>query len=246
MCGDMRDVYHKLNQIKEIVNKFDSSREIIYCNMFIADVKLREGKFDLAKITFQECLHSIWGTDNQVESFCLERLADITAWPSSEWQSRWPVTYLGYAYKTKDKLALHKALLCLGDMFIVNTDGQIASNLYMLALEGFTQMDVHRSRAQCMIRLGDLANKQGHTSKAMSLWQTARPLFERSLQAIDVAQIDVRLTAAERSDQEALLELTTLHAPDQLVNRESSEIQKVESVHFEGSAERVFPVSIGC
>ncbi|KAJ7860825.1 hypothetical protein B0H14DRAFT_3134754 [Mycena olivaceomarginata] len=242
MCGDTRDMYHKLNQAKEIFNKFAGPREIIYCNMTEADIELREKKFDLAKIRFQECLHSTWGTDNEVESFCLERLANITAWPSSEWQLRWPVTYLGYAYKTKDKLALQKALLCLGDVFIINKDQTTAENLYLLALEGFTQMDVHRSRAQCMIRLGDLANKQGHTSKAISLWQTARPLFERSLQVTDIAQTDVRLSAAEKRDQEAL---TTLTAPAQWLNTGSSEIQQVESVHLEGS-EGVVSVLMPC
>ncbi|KAJ7822898.1 hypothetical protein B0H14DRAFT_3146200, partial [Mycena olivaceomarginata] len=233
ICGDIRDVYNKLSQAKEILNKFAvGSRDILCCNGIEADVELREKKFELAKIRFRECLHSTWGINNEIESFCLERLADITAWPSSEWQFRWPVTYLGYAYKTKDKLALHKALVCLGDVFIINKDGTTAENLYMLALEGFTQMDVHRSRAQCMIHLGDLANKQGHTSKAISLWQTAQPLFERSLQATDVAQIDVRLSAAEKHDQEAL---TTLTAPDQWLNTRSPEIQQVESAHLEGS-----------
>ncbi|KAJ7838030.1 hypothetical protein B0H14DRAFT_2790306, partial [Mycena olivaceomarginata] len=227
-----RDVCHKLNQVKEIFNRLPHSGAMIHCDIVEADIELREKKFDLAKITFQECLHSIWGTDNEVESFCLERLANITAWPSSEWQFRWPVTYLGYAYKTNDNFALHKALLCLGDVFIINKDGKTAANLYMLALEGFTQMDIHRSQAQCMIRLGDLANKQGHTSKAISLWQTARPLFERSLQARDVAQIDARLSAAERHEHEAL---TTLTAPDQWLNMESSEIQQVESAHLESS-----------
>ncbi|KAJ7846198.1 hypothetical protein B0H14DRAFT_3681498 [Mycena olivaceomarginata] len=230
ICGDARDVRHKLNQAKEIFNRFARSRVMILYDVVEADIELREKKFDLAKITFQECLHSIWGTDNEVESFCLERLADITAWPSSEWKFRWPVTYLGYAYKTKDNLALHKALLCLGDVFIINKDGKTAENLYMLVLEGFTQMDIHCSRAQCMMRLGDLANKQGHTSKAISLWQTARPLFERSLQATDVAQIDLRLSAAEKCDQEAL---TTLTGPDQWLNTGSSEIQQVESADLE-------------
>ncbi|KAJ7887263.1 hypothetical protein B0H14DRAFT_3725032 [Mycena olivaceomarginata] len=70
---------------KEIFNKFASPTEIIYCNAIEANIELREKKFDLAKIRFQECLHSTWRTDNEVESFCLERLADITAWPSSEW-----------------------------------------------------------------------------------------------------------------------------------------------------------------
>jgi hypothetical protein len=160
----------------------------------------------------------------------LERLADITAWPSLEWQFRWPVTYLGYAYKTKNNFALHKALLCLGDVFFIKKDGKTAENLYMLALEGFTQMDIHCSRAQCMIRLGDLANEQGHTSKAISLWQTARPLFEQSFQATDVSQIDVRLSAAEKQDQESL---TILTAPDQWLNMGSSKIQQVEIAHLE-------------
>jgi tetratricopeptide (TPR) repeat protein len=91
ICGDMQDVYHKLNQAKEIFNKLAGSGEIIYCNMIEADIELREKKFDLAKIRFQECLHSNW-PDIETELFCLERLADITAWPSSEWQFRWPVT----------------------------------------------------------------------------------------------------------------------------------------------------------
>ncbi|KAJ7866266.1 hypothetical protein B0H14DRAFT_2573536 [Mycena olivaceomarginata] len=145
ICGDTRDAYHKLNQAKEIFNQLIHSKEIFACGMVEANIELREKKFDLAKITFQECLHSIRGTDNEVESLCLESLADITAWPSAEWQFRWPVTYLGYAYKTKDNFKLHKALLCLGDVFIINKDGKTAENLYMLALEGFTQMDVHRS-----------------------------------------------------------------------------------------------------
>jgi hypothetical protein len=152
------------------------------------------------------------------------------------------VTYLAYAYKIKDKLALHKALLCLGDVFIINKDGKTAENLYMLALEGFIQMDIHRSRAQCMIRLGNLANEEGHISKAISLWKTARPLFERSLQATDVAQIDVRLSAAEKRDQEAL---TTLTAPDQWLNTGSSEIQQVGGAHLKGS-EGVVSVLMPC
>ncbi|KAJ7351565.1 hypothetical protein DFH08DRAFT_935169 [Mycena albidolilacea] len=168
ICGDMQDVYNKLNQVKEIHKKFASPTEIIY-NVTEAEIELREKKFDLAKARFRECLNSTWGTENEVESFCLGRLADITAWPRSEWQFRWPVTYLGYAYKTKDNFALYKALLCLGDVFIINKDGKTAENLYMLALEGFTRMDIHRSRAQCMFHLGDLANEQGHTSKAISL-----------------------------------------------------------------------------
>jgi hypothetical protein len=140
------------------------------------------------------------------------------------------VIYFGYAYKSNDTLALHKALLFLGDVFITNEEYETANNLYLLALEGFTYMDVHRSRAQCMMRLGDLANKQGHTSTAIDLWKTARPLFERSLQSKDIAQIDAKLLIVETAHQKSLLELATLHVPDELLNKETSEVEEVDGV----------------
>ncbi|KAJ7754800.1 hypothetical protein B0H16DRAFT_1722506 [Mycena metata] len=87
---------------------------------------------------------------------------------------------------SKEKLAFYKALLFIGDLFI-DVDEVTAENLFIVALEGFTFMDVHRSRAQCMLLLGDLAQKKAEITKAVELWTTARPLFERSLQAKDVA-----------------------------------------------------------
>jgi tetratricopeptide (TPR) repeat protein len=219
MCGDMGEVFQKLNQAKDIFSIYTFPGGINWCRMILADIKLKEGKFDLANVKFQEYLHSIWGTDNQQESFCLERLADITAWPTPEMQTKWPVIYCGHVFKSKDKLALHKALLFLGDVFIADDDGETALNIYTVALEGFTYMDVHCSRAHCMIRLGDLANKQGHVSKAISFWMTARPLFEQSLQAKDVAQIDARLSNVDTAHQKALLQLNTPSSP-QLVTEE--------------------------
>jgi hypothetical protein len=74
-----------------------------------------------------------------------------------------------------------------------------------------------------MIRLGDLANEQGDGSKAIFLWKTARALFKQSLQSNEVTRIDARLSVAKP-------ELATVNAPDQLLNRESSDIEREESV----------------
>jgi predicted kinase len=93
-------------------------------------------------------------------------------------------------------------------VFLATKDDETATNLYIVALEGFTLMDVHHSRAQCMVRLGDLANKQGLASKAIGFWTTAHPLFERSLQAKDMAQINVRLSTVDKLCQKSLLQLT--------------------------------------
>jgi hypothetical protein len=74
--------------------------------------------------------------------------------------------YLAHSQKSRDKLALHKALLFLGDVFVGGEDEATATTLYTVALNGFTDMDVHCSRAQCMIRLRHIAEAQGCISKA--------------------------------------------------------------------------------
>ncbi|KAF8207499.1 hypothetical protein K438DRAFT_1755539 [Mycena galopus ATCC 62051] len=187
-----------------------------------ANMELIEGKFDSASVKFQKCFLLAQVTDCEAGSFCLDQLANIRAWPASDWQYKQPMIYLGHAYKTKYKLGLHKALLFLGDVFIVNEDEETAISLYQAALTGFTYMDIHQSRAQCMLRLGDLENKNGCTSEAIILWKEARPLFERSSQAKNMAQIDLRLVTVGRVHQKTLTQLETLHAdaPVQMVNED--------------------------
>ena len=51
------------------------------CQMaFRADLELSKYKIDLAEMHFQECLHVAQGIDASLESFCLERLAEIKLW----------------------------------------------------------------------------------------------------------------------------------------------------------------------
>jgi hypothetical protein len=106
--------------------------------------------------------------------------------------------YLVHAHRLKQKLDLHKALQFLGEMFIVTGDDDTAHNLFAVALEGFTAMDVHRSRARCLLRLGDLAEKRGNSAVAAGLWREAQPLFEKSSQGRDVERIQSRLTLIGR------------------------------------------------
>ncbi|KAJ7819425.1 hypothetical protein B0H13DRAFT_1921786 [Mycena leptocephala] len=123
------------------------------------------------------------------------------------------------------ELALHKALIFIGDVFIVQGDAETAYSLFTVALGGFVYMDVHYSQAQCLLRLGVLASKRGNFSHATNLWTAARPLFERSLQAKDVAQIDARL--AELGDnQKVLMHLAALHPPETAGEELSVEVKK--------------------
>jgi hypothetical protein len=203
--------------------------------MILADLRLREGDISTAKNTLQDCLNLCWGKDNEVVSFCLERFADRDRWDSMESRSPWLVGCLALGHKSKDKSALHKALLFFGDVFISRGDNYTAHSLITVAMEGFVFMDVHRSRAQCLLRLGDLANKKGNFSEAAEHWTAARPLFKTSSQAKDVARIDARLTELEHN-QKALMQLATLRPPDMVIDELSLELETSRIEQGEGAA----------
>ncbi|KAJ7499999.1 hypothetical protein FB451DRAFT_1358984 [Mycena latifolia] len=195
-----REVHLNLDKSKTILSSMQSIVSMGYCDIVLADLNLREKKKNAAKIVFQQFLRLSWGKDDYTVAYCLERLADVSRWTSADfnWPYTWSIIYLAYAKKTHQKLPMHKAICFLGDIFILEGNEATAHSLFEVALETFTQMDIHHSRADCMLRLGDIANKRGHVSKAVELWSAARPLFERSLQATDVARIDTRLAAIDK------------------------------------------------
>ncbi|KAF8196221.1 hypothetical protein K438DRAFT_756503 [Mycena galopus ATCC 62051] len=189
------NIHHEFKVAQEILRR-QGSRGLILPAIVQAMIEFRAGRFDIAKVKFQECLHLSWAKSSDDQSLSLQQLANIKAWPVNEQQHKWTIIYLGFAHKSKQKLAFYKALLFLGDIFIMNGDEDTAANLYQVALTGFTEMDVHHSRGQCMLRLGDLANTHGNTSEAIAFWKTARPLFEQSV-AKDVCLIESRLASAD-------------------------------------------------
>ncbi|KAJ7730816.1 hypothetical protein B0H16DRAFT_1696911 [Mycena metata] len=136
---------------------------------------------------------------------------------------------------TKQRLTIYKAFQFLGDVFLKEDDEVTATSLCTLALEGFTRMDVHRSRAECMIRLGDISQKDSDLLKALKLWETARPLFERSLQSKRVQDIEERLTGIdEQVKQQHRLNLTQLAG----LNTPVGKIEDVEEDSSDGSGRK--------
>jgi predicted negative regulator of RcsB-dependent stress response len=215
-------VQKNLNEAKTIFSIIKYSYGVTCCEMISADLQLKEGDISSAADRLQDCFNFSWGKHSEIMSGCLERFADRTCWHIMECALPWPVVYLAYGQQSKEKLAVHKALLFLGDVFIAEGDDNTAKSLFTVALEGFLYMDVHRSRAQCLLRLGDLANKKGDFPHAAELWMAARPLFERSSQAEDVVRIDARLTELEYN-QKALMHLATLHPPETIFEELSLE-----------------------
>ncbi|KAJ7848299.1 hypothetical protein B0H13DRAFT_1906827 [Mycena leptocephala] len=157
----------------------------------LQDLYLREGNFPKARLLFERCMKLC--KYSEIMFYCLERLGDVTRWDTPNWMSGWTTVFLVYSHKSKEKRGIHKALQFLGDIFLAQNDEHTAISLFRVALDGFTQMDVHLGRAECMTRLGDISKERGNLVKAMRLWETAKPLFERSSQAKQVDCIDNRL-----------------------------------------------------
>ncbi|KAK7001883.1 hypothetical protein R3P38DRAFT_1774427 [Favolaschia claudopus] len=87
---------------------------------------------------------------------------------------------------------LESALKCLAEIF---TDGnqETAFNLFEVAMDGFTFMDVHRWRGICMVRMGDIFIQRGEHRTAVEFWTKGRDLLARCLQGKEVAEVEQKL-----------------------------------------------------
>ncbi|KAJ7082782.1 hypothetical protein C8R44DRAFT_904766 [Mycena epipterygia] len=197
--ASVQDVHRSLDKAKEIFAA-TASHGLTFCEITLAELNLRERQAHTAKLLFQRCFASTAQKHTQGALACLEKLADTSQWPACdfEWASRWTVVYLVYAKRIQNKRALHKALQFLGDVFLTQGDLNTSDSLFNVALETFTYMDIHHSRAECILRLGDIARHRGEFAQAADRWKEARPLFERSSQAKDMAQIDTKLVLLEQ------------------------------------------------
>ncbi|KAJ7741876.1 hypothetical protein B0H16DRAFT_1861677 [Mycena metata] len=165
-------IQEKICTSQTIFNQLGDTRLLTVCDMIQADLNLREG--DMSCSLFCKCLQFGWGQFSDIVSYCLERLADVTRWGAHHDPS-WSIILLAHSVRSKGELAIHKALQFIGDVHLVENDEVML-------------------RTESMIRLGDIAKKNRDLLKALELWETARPLFERSSQAKRLQDIDERIS----------------------------------------------------
>jgi tetratricopeptide (TPR) repeat protein len=233
--NDVQSIYEK---VREIFSTRNIVIEVVMCDAILADLYLREGNVLTAKTLFERCL-KLSGEQSDVMTYCLERLGNTSCWGAPNWMSGWTTVFLVHSVRRKEKLGICKALQFLGDVFLAQDEEHTAINLFTVALEGFTWMDVHRSKAECMLRLGDISKEQGDLLKAVELWTTARPLFERSSQAKQVKNVDQRLTDVSEDVLEQhrknLARLAEVTAPSGTVDEINnlSDVEAMEGLDLE-------------
>ncbi|KAJ7821097.1 hypothetical protein B0H14DRAFT_1336491 [Mycena olivaceomarginata] len=188
-------VFRNLDAARNIFETPEHIVGLAMCGAILGNFHLHKGEFHEAKMIFEQCIKLWTGKHTEIIFYCLEKLGNVSCWPQKHSMSSWTVLFLALSLKSTNRLGMYQALQFLGDIFLSYNDEDTAVSLFTVALEGFTAMDVHRSRAECMLRLGDIHKRCNDLLKAVGHWETARPLFKRSSQAKQIVQIDERLAS---------------------------------------------------
>jgi tetratricopeptide (TPR) repeat protein len=232
MNAPQNAVQQYIERAKKIFLPMEQIVEITICDMVLAALHLREGAISTAKTLFKTCLRVC--NLPALKSYCLERLGNTGRWGAPGQMFTWTMVYFAHSIKFKEKLGIYKALQFLGDIFLSQVDEDTAVSLYIVALEGFTYMDVHHSRAERMLRLGDNSMAHGDLLKAVEFWEAAKPLFERTSQAKQVEDIGERLASVGKDVVEqhklSLACLTETNAPTALVEEVEDYLSDIEDL----------------
>ncbi|KAJ7452879.1 hypothetical protein FB451DRAFT_1185568 [Mycena latifolia] len=188
--SDEDAILRHLDGAKAVYRALGGQRSLI-CSGVEAEWCLYRKDLQNARVAFEECLSKSRGIYSDVVSSCLAALGDPRhKMPST---SDWTFVYFSLVRKLKDRVATFHALRCLADIFAASDDEETALNLYHTVLEGATEIDIHRLRAESMTGIGDIMMQRGDSVLAKEMWDAARPLFVRSSQMKDAAAIDERL-----------------------------------------------------
>ncbi|KAJ7257723.1 hypothetical protein C8J57DRAFT_1472625 [Mycena rebaudengoi] len=219
MGADVGVINHHLDAARMQCTTFVAyPRGILYCDTLTATIHLRQGNIQLARQTLNKCLTSAQkDKDADITADCLLLLADIQHGLSSYRETeRWAVIYLAFGMTTTNRVTTTKALRCIGDMLAIDGDSDTALSLFMAALDSFTSMDIHRGRADCMVRMAAIFEQRREIRKTVDLLQRARPLYERSSQEKEINKIDTKLRDMEvlsEDHENPLQQLEKLNVP---------------------------------
>ncbi|KAJ7155625.1 hypothetical protein C8R46DRAFT_1040987 [Mycena filopes] len=189
-------IQQNLDKARGMFEAVGDAQAIKWADAMEGDLAFLQGDKMRARTLLQDGVRFAIGTNVEMALYCLDRLADVRRWGGSAINSSWPTVYLLQTLKVKNTLGIHRALQLLEDVFLAQGEIATAANLLSVALKAFTFMDVHRSRAQCMLRLGDIAHKDGDPRRALKLLEEARPLLKRSSQGKDAEDLEQRISAA--------------------------------------------------
>ncbi|KAJ7452063.1 hypothetical protein B0H11DRAFT_2329135 [Mycena galericulata] len=177
----------------ELPRRIFTSRQFLFglllCDRILADFLLSQGRKPEAKEMFEKCVGSFRGRFEEFFTACMCKLGDITLWDDVRSSTHWATTYLAYGRTKSSPTSISWALRLLGDIFREDGDDETSGALFEVALQEFTRMGVYRGRAECLLRLAEIAEKSGAHEVRTEYLSEARRMFLKSGMAVEAAQI---------------------------------------------------------
>ncbi|KAF7330017.1 AAA domain-containing protein [Mycena kentingensis (nom. inval.)] len=145
----------EMAQVDEVRRVCTTTHSLQICALFEADLRQeRFGELDATRGMYRAVLDEVRGADAELTSHCFQKLGENAALRGEVEEAMGFYTLqFALSWRMPDFLNIHYALRGLGDVFRLQGDLETARNLFTVALEGFTLMDVHRARDECVERL---------------------------------------------------------------------------------------------
>ncbi|KAJ7752592.1 hypothetical protein B0H16DRAFT_1723523 [Mycena metata] len=200
--GAPETIHLNVNIAREYFSSLNLTIGSYICDIASGDLHLRDGNPADARRLFTAALPVLTRKLDEGAMSCLERLADLwNGMHNIDDTFHWAGIFLASAQKAKNRLAIMKAIRCLGDVLAALNDEETALQLFEVALKGFSSVGVHAWAASSMVRISGILEKRGSKSglvsleRAVELLREARPLFERSSQVKQIGLVDSKLAA---------------------------------------------------
>ncbi|KAF8155265.1 hypothetical protein K438DRAFT_1987166 [Mycena galopus ATCC 62051] len=191
--GPVPGILANMHAAEAIWQSLGLSRVQIHSHL-TAELKLYCGDPENARGEFLQCLKTSRGLYPELQHLCLAALGDPKHGMHSAFETLlWAVVSLAFARRMKNLVATLNALRCLADAHSILKDDETALHLFHAALEGGTNMDIHRLRAECMVGIADIMLRRGDLAQAKEMWTGTYPLFVRSSRMKDAAAVEERL-----------------------------------------------------
>ncbi|KAJ7128777.1 hypothetical protein C8R43DRAFT_691997 [Mycena crocata] len=181
------------------------------CDRVLAAFYLADGRIQEAMQMYEKCARSLRGESGDELCLCLLKLGDITLCTSVRSATHWATSYLAYGMTTSSPSDTSWAFRLLADIFRIQGDEKTSRVLFQVALEEFTRMDIHLGKAQCLIRLAELAETRGNHRLAAEHFSDARCMLLKS--GYGVVQTEKALGDFNQAHRESLMLEPSLKAP---------------------------------
>ncbi|KAJ7859339.1 hypothetical protein B0H14DRAFT_3864107 [Mycena olivaceomarginata] len=140
---------------------------LLACAITLGDLHCKLGEYDEARRLYAQSYASV--NDMELRTMCIEKLSDV-ALVQQEITSaqRYSTLLLVLSSRSGHQAHIHHALRRLGDVFLAQGDETNALLVFEVALAGYTLMDIHRCRGECLLRIGDIQAARADTQRCMN------------------------------------------------------------------------------